>query len=396
MGNYDALVIGGGLVGCATAHYLTQAGLSVALIEKGDINQEASGRNAGSLHFQLEHRVIHHARDLGPELQYHVALTRLAIDSWREIESELDTELDLVMDGGLMVAESREEVALLERKARVESDQGLEVELLDGDAARNLAPYLGENVAGALFCPHEGHCNPRLLTPAYAKHASDHGATLFTHCDVERIQRHGQKWRVTSHTADNETVSLEGEVLVNAAGAWATNIGRMVNVHLPIFPIALVMNVTEKVKPLVHHLIQHVGRKLSLKQVGDGNLLIGGGWSARLPQRHGNWLSDGNAQLDIDTLRANLQTAADIAPIIKQLHLLRTWTGTTGITPDQLPIVGEISETPGFYVASGGSGFTYGPTYARLLCELITRGESSFPLTPYSPDRFSHMNMFMG
>lgn len=396
MDSYDALVIGGGLVGCATACYLTRAGLSVALIEKGDINQEASGRNAGSLHFQLEHRLIQHAQHLDSELEHFVALTRLAISSWRQIETELDTELDLAMDGGLMLAETRDQIALLERKARLESDNGLEVELLDGDATRRMAPYLGANVEGALFCPHEGHCNPRLLTPAYARQATDGGAALFPHCDVTKIQRTGHKWHVTSHTSDKETLSLEGDVLVNAAGAWAVNIGRMVNVHLPIFPIAIMMSVTEKVEPIVPHLIQHVGRKLSMKQVGDGNILVGGGWSARLPQKHGNWTADGDARIDVDTLRANLQTAADVAPMIKQLHLLRTWTGTTGITPDQLPIVGEVSRTPGFYVASGGSAFTYGPTYARLLCEQITRGESSFPLTPYSPDRFSHMNMFMG
>lgn len=83
-------------------------------------------------------------------------------------------------------------------------------------------------------------------------------------------------------------------------------------------------------------------------------------------------------------------------PAIESLHLIRTWTGITGITPDQLPILGEISRSPGFYVATGGSGFTYGPSYARLMSELILTGDTSFPLSPYSPDRFSHINMFMG
>ncbi|MEX2489027.1 MAG: FAD-dependent oxidoreductase [Pseudomonadales bacterium] len=399
MSSYDALVIGGGLVGCATANYLAQAGLSVALIEKGNINQEASGRNAGSLHFQIEHRQIHHAQDLDSELQYCVSLAQLAIASWREIETELETNVDLAMDGGLMLAETGEEVSLLEKKAKLESEQGLNVQLMDGDETRRLAPYLGEHIKGALFCPDEGHCNPRLLTPAVARQAEKNGVTLFTRCHVTDIRRANKSWRVTaelnSNNTNHETMSFEGSIIVNAAGAWAVNVGRMANVHLPIFPVALLINVTEKVSPLIHHLIQHVGRKLSMKQVEDGNVLIGGGWSARLPQQRGDWLSD-SAELDINAVRGNLQTATDIAPMIKQLRLLRTWTGTTGVTPDQLPIVGEVSQAPGFYVAAGGSGFTYGPTYARLLCEMITRGEPSFPLTPYSPDRFSHMNMFMG
>jgi sarcosine oxidase subunit beta len=66
---------------------------------------------------------------------------------------------------------------------------------------------------------------------------------------------------------------------------------------------------------------------------------------------------------------------------------LRCWTGTTALTNDQLPIIGASKTAPRFFTAVGGSGFTYGPTYARLLSELILQGESSFPLDPYSPDR---------
>lgn len=396
MNRYDALIIGGGLVGCATAWHLSQAGLSVALVERGQINEGASGRNAGSLHFQLEHRLVQHAQDLGAELEHYVALTRHAINDWRNIETELDSKLDLVMNGGLMLAESDQEVALLARKAKLESEQGLEVKLLDGDQARRLAPYLSDRVSAALLCPDEGHCNPRLLTPAYANKAAAAGADLFTGCKLLGLQRSQGKWQASCYDSIEGTVNIESEIVVNAAGAWAVDVGRMANLHLPIFPVALIMNVTERAPQLIKHLIQHVGRKLSMKQVEDGNLLIGGGWSARLAQQRGDWLPEDRAAVDAATLRDNLQTAAEVVPAVKQLHLLRTWTGTTGITPDQLPIIGEVSHTPGFYIAAGGSGFTYGPTYARLLCEQITRGEPSFPLAPYSPNRFSHMNMFMG
>lgn len=392
---HDALVIGGGLAGCATACYLSQAGLRVALLERGEINQGASGQNAGSLHFQLEHRLIHHADALGGELEHYVALTRVAIEHWRGIEAELGRELELVMHGGLMLAESDADLALLERKARIESQQGLDVRLLDGKQARAMAPYLSERVRGALHCPDEGHCNPRLLTPAFARKAATHGAEIVTRCAVTGIQRMHDGWQVEASDERGHPLRFRGNILVNAAGAWAMEIGRLANLHLPVFPVGLLMNVTEKAPPFIHHLIQHVGRKLSMKQVDDGNVLIGGGWSARLPQRAGQW-THGRPSVSIDNLRGNLRTAAGVAPAIESLQVIRSWTGTTGITPDQLPLVGAVSRAPGFYVAAGGSGFTYGPTYARLLSELITRGEPSFPLDPYSPDRFAHMNMFMG
>ena len=78
-----------------------------------------------------------------------------------------------------------------------------------------------------------------------------------------------------------------------------------------------------------------------------------------------------------------------------ELHLLRSWTGITGITSDQMPLLGEVPEAPGFYVAAGGAAFTHGPTYARLISELILDGRPSSAIDLYSPARFSHVNNFM-
>jgi glycine/D-amino acid oxidase-like deaminating enzyme len=393
----DAVIIGGGLAGCATATYLAQGGASVVLLEQKRLNAGASGQNAGSLHFQLEHRLIQHADALGEQLDFYVALARRAIDDWRRLPQELGEDIELAMHGGLMVAESAEQVTKLEKKAAIEARQGLEVQLLDGDAARRLAPYLGPTVQAALLCPDEGHCNPRLLTGAYARAALAAGAQLHSDTAVTALRRVGGDWRVSTKRAGSEqTQEWQAQHVINTAGAWAAAVGRLANIHLPVFPVALTMSVTEKLPPVLHHLIQHIGRKLSMKQVEDGNLLIGGGWSARLAQRGGEWHPDLAASVDLQALRGNLATAAEVVPAVAPLSLLRTWTGTTGITPDQLPIIGEVGAAPGFYVATGGSGFTYGPTYARLLAEKILTGDSSLPLTPYSPDRFGHMNMFMG
>jgi glycine/D-amino acid oxidase-like deaminating enzyme len=393
----DAVIIGGGLAGCATATYLARGGASVVLLERKRLNAGASGQNAGSLHFQLEHRLIEHADALGEQLDFYVALARRAIDDWRGLPEELGEDIELAMHGGLMVAETSEQVAKLEKKAAIEARQGLDVQLLDGDAARRLAPYLGRTIQAALLCPDEGHCNPRRLTGAYARAAVAAGAQLHSDTTVTALQRSGGHWQVSATGPDGaHTRTWQAQQVINTAGAWAAAIGRLANIHLPVFPVALTMSVTEKLPPVLHHLIQHIGRKLSMKQVEDGNLLIGGGWSARLAQRGGAWSPDLAASVDMQALRGNLATAAEVVPAVAPLSLLRTWTGTTGITPDQLPIIGEVGAAPGFYVATGGSGFTYGPTYARLLAEKILTGDSSLPLAPYSPDRFGHMNMFMG
>ena len=396
MPHYDVVVIGAGLTGVATAFYLARGGASVLVLERQQINRGASGQNAGSLHFQLEHRLIEHADDLDEELSFYAALARLAIADWRALEADFGAGIELEMTGGLMLAESAAQMNKLERKASIESAQGLEVTLLDRAGVLAKAPYLSDSITGALYCPDEGHCNPRLLSHAFARKAEAAGASFQMQTEVKSLNRKGDRWSVTANNAESGVQTLTADALVNAAGAWSADVARMANLHLPVFPVGLIISVTEKAPAIMNHLIQHVGRKLSLKQVDDGNLLIGGGWSARLPQQQGQWQSDYRAVLDIAELQNNLVTACSVMPLIADLHVLRSWTGTTGITPDQLPIIGDIAQAPRFYVAAGGSGFTYGPTYAKLLAELILRGETSFPIAAYSPNRFGHMNMFMG
>lgn len=398
MTDYDIAVIGGGLIGCASAYYLSQSGARVVVLERGQLNQGASGQNAGSLHFQLEHRLIQNLDLNVRELEYHVGLARIAIKQWQEIDNELETCTELKMNGGLMVAENLAETKLLERKLKIEQSQGLAVELLDGVAARNLAPYLSKRVQAALFCVNEGHCNPRLLTPAFARKAMEFGASILTNTTVGAVRHVDKQWQlsISEWARTREKDQIRCEVVLNAAGAWAEEIAVMANLHLPLFPVGLTMNATEKTEPQIPHLIQHVGRKLSLKQTDDGNLLIGGGWGARLRQNAGHWSSSGSPDISLDSVLGNLRTAVDAVPMIRSLRLLRTWTGTTVITPDQLPILGEIPQAHGFFVAAGGAGFTYGPSYARLVSEQILTGTSSYPLAPFSPARFSALNAFVG
>jgi sarcosine oxidase, subunit beta len=390
----DVAIIGGGLTGCASAYYLRKAGASVVLLEEGELNGGASGRNAGSLHFQLEHRHVAHEERLAKSLEHLVQLSRVAIDQWRGLENELGEDLELAMHGGLMVAETDSEIAQLQRKAVVEAKHGLHTQLLDGDEVRRLAPYLSEHVRAASLCRDEGHCNPRLVTPAFARRCADLGATLLTRTHVRSLNRDGEGWRIeSSESGGAAREPLLANAVLDAGGAWAGEIAAMAGFHLPIFPVGLLMNVTEKVGPCIDHLIQHVGRRISMKQTHDGNIMIGGGWSVRM-RRDAASLRYAPGTPDLETVRGNLRIACELAPMIEDAHLVRTWSGITGVTSDQLPIIGEIGRSR-FFVAGGGSGFTFGPTYARLISELIVTGKADASLEPYAPARFDHINMFM-
>ncbi len=386
MSRIDVLVVGGGLVGCATAYHLAAAGAAVLLVEQHELNGKASGQNAGSLHFQLEHRLVEQSDALAEHFAVTIPLNKVAIEEWAGLEGRLDTGLDLVMEGGLMVAETADEVRKLERKFRLEQQSGLPISLLDGDQARALAPALSERVIAAAFCPREGQANPRLVTLAFAGAARRCGANLRTGTSLVAASRRSTGgFAVKLADSSGGAESLVADVMLNAGGAWAGEIAAVSGLGLPVSALGLTMNVTNRTGRLLGHLIQHIGRRLSMKQVKDGNLLIGGGWPSRLVAKTGAR----RAELIPASVLGNLRIAGEIIPAVKSLALLRSWTGIVTETPDELPILGEVRSCPGYFVATGGAGFTLGPTFGRLMSELILTGRTSQSIAPYSPDRFA-------
>ena len=391
MDKADVLVVGGGLIGCAAAWRLAAAGASVILVEAGDIGMGASGQNAGSLHFQIERRFLENGEALAEHAARTVALSRIAIDDWRGLEAALGADLHVVMDGGLMVAETPEQVATLERKITRETAEGLRMELLDGDAARRIAPYLSPSILAAGYSPDEGHADSRAITPAFAAAAERAGADI-----RKRTRLHTLKRVTGGFHASGDNLSIRADKVLVACGAWTPHVCAMANLHVPLYPVALLMNATERTAPFMPQLVQHVGRRLSMKQTQAGNLLIGGGWPSRLARSaDGNFDLSLRAEMIEDSLAGNLRAAIDTVPTVGSLNLIRSWTGVTAISADQLPIVGEVPRMPGFWIAGGGSAFTLGPSFARLVAQAIG-GTPAAELDFVSPARFEHLNSFMG
>jgi glycine/D-amino acid oxidase-like deaminating enzyme len=395
MTRYDVTVLGGGLVGCAAAYYLARAGARVLLVEQGDINREASGRNAGSLHFQLEYRLIRYGEQQAAQFAQIIPLSLVAIRDWQELEAELHADLEVEMHGGLICAESAADVAMLEQRQALQEKMGLGSKLLSAGEVRRIAPYLADSVIAAGYFEHEGHANPRLVAPAFARSAAGSGAEIRCSTRVTAVERDGAQWQVTLTDRAGAVTEVGCRAVLNAAGTWAAEIAAMVHLHLPIYAVPLTMNVIERAPPLIPHLVQHASKRLTLKQVAAGNFLVGGGWPSRLARSGSAMSIERRAEPVIGNAIQNLSLATQLVPALGRLHLLRSWTGVTGVTADQMPLLGEVPEAPGFYVAAGGAAFTHGPTYARLISELIVAGKPSVAIDLYSPARFSHINNFM-
>jgi glycine/D-amino acid oxidase-like deaminating enzyme len=176
-----------------------------------------------------------------------------------------------------------------------------------------------------------------------------------------------------------------GAVLI-AAGAWSREILAPLGATVPLTPVGLQMMVTQRTGPLITHLVQHMGRRLSIKQVEAGNILIGGGWPSRLSG--GDLGAKPDAELQELSLAGSSAVAAHVVPAISALSVIRSWSGVACVAPDHLPVLGAIDSLPGVFIAAGGASFTLGPTYARLISELISTGSTSMPIGLYSAERF--------
>ncbi|PXW74439.1 glycine/D-amino acid oxidase-like deaminating enzyme [Blastomonas natatoria] len=396
MNAVDVLIVGGGLTGCATAWHLAERGARVLLIEAGELNGGASGQNAGSLHFQIERRFLENGPALADQASRVLALNRLAIEDWRILDQQFGPAMEIVMHGGLMVAHSDAEVALLERKAAREAEFGVPTELLDATGVAKIAPYLSPDIRAAAWLADEGHANPRTITRLLAARAIESGATVRSRTRLADVSRSARGFHLTLESGEaREQIRADRVLLATGAATMAT--GVLFNLHLPVFPAGLTMTATERTAPMIGHLVQHVGRRLSMKQTESGNILIGGGWASKLQRGATSFDLSCPATIDPDALQANLRAAADTVPGVAALNIIRSWTGIVALTADQLPLVGAVSRAPGLYVAAGGSGFTLGPTFARLLAaEMAGERDGDSGLALFSPDRFDHLNGFMG
>jgi len=381
--NTDVVIVGGGLAGCSLAYYLAQHGIESVLLERGELNREASGTNAGSFHFQIAlHQLTAMETDnIRDRLLTEVRLHAEAAEVWSTLERELDGPLEIHTTGGLMVAETAEELQLLRDKLLIEQEAGLDMQVLTGRELRDFAPYLADDLLGASYCAQEGHANPSLAAPLFALRAVGAGAVVRTHAEVTSlaVDQDGGTGRFTVTTTAG---TIRASRLVNAAGAWAAALATQLGLQLPIRAEGLHLNVTEPREHMLGPMVQHIGRRLTLKQSETGTFIIGGGWPARpepAPLRHSTiW----------ESLAGNTAIAMRVVPLLADVRVVRTWSGVMAFTHDLQPMVGESARVPGYHSLMSTTGFTLSPLMARLLAESMATGRTTLPPT-YDVDRVS-------
>jgi glycine/D-amino acid oxidase-like deaminating enzyme len=369
------LVVGGGIVGTALGGFLAKEGLDVAVVDAGSVG--GSTTNAGSLHVQMQSVLFRRFPERIPQVEKSLHLYKLGVAFWHAFQEELGADCEVKMSGGLMIAENQHELGILEKKAKRESELGLDVAILSRAELDRIAPYLGPAVIGAEFCVHEGKVNPLLANAATERWASENGVVQLRNEPVLRLEKARQGFRATT----GKGTIMCGRVVL-AAGYGSRPLAAQFGYNLPASSDPLHMNITEGTAPLILHLVQHADRPITLKQLSSGQAVIGGGWPAELrePGRI--------AMTKLSSMIGNLSLAQHIIPQLATLRVMRTWAGVnTGI--DGCGVVGPIGHTPGLYFAIPGyAGYTLGPITARLTADCILGRSPGANISMYSPARF--------
>ncbi|MBZ9938851.1 FAD-dependent oxidoreductase [Mesorhizobium sp. BR1-1-16] len=356
----DLLVIGAGIIGVSTALYAARGGMDTVVIDAGPANSQASGGNAGSLHVQLLSWDFGQKAMAGgnPALQT-LPLQRDAVLLWKALEAELGADFEITTTGGLMVAENHHQTDFLRRKVEAERSVGIDVEVIGRADLARIAPQISERMVVASHCPLEGKINPLKATPALVAEAKRCGARFSHGHAVKSISRDGARFTVTTGAA---TISARRVVI--AAGGWSRHVGALAGVALPIRGAPLQMLVTEPTRPILGQLVAHADRHLTMKQAANGNLIIGGAWTA------GTDSSTGFARVLRESIEGNLWVAARTVPALAGLNLLRSW-AAMNVNIDGAPLMGEIPGAPGLYIAATANGYTLGPLVGRMTAEMV-------------------------
>jgi glycine oxidase len=361
------IVVGGGIVGCATAYELAKAGCAVTLLERATPGAEASGAAAGML------------APLGEASG--TAFRELAVESWklypdvaRELRERTGIDVEHVTRGTIYPLYTAADVREAEARTRWARDREFVVEAWDAAELRMREPALSPRVAGAMFVPADHWVNNQRLVVAYAQAAVAAGVALITGASVSRvIVEDGHARGVLA-----EGERYEADAVLLAAGAWTAALVASFGGRLPVEPRRGQMIALAHVPPVVSHCIH--GEEAYLVPRPSGELLIGA-----TVERVG--FRRAVTALGVAGL---LAAAMDLVPALASLPISRTWYGFRPWAPDNRPILGPWPGIDGLWIATAHfrNGILLAPITAQLMTCWITRGRPSLDVADFLPERF--------
>ncbi|WP_312202760.1 NAD(P)/FAD-dependent oxidoreductase [Anaerospora hongkongensis] len=372
----DVVVIGGGVIGCATAYNLAKAGAGkVVVLEKDYLASGATGRCGAGMRMQW-----------GTETN--CLLARESVNMLSQLPQLLDVDVDIefTQNGYLLLAYTPKMVEQFKKNLELQNSLAIPSRWVTPEQCLDIVPLLNtEGLLGATYCAQDGHCNPFKVTEAYARAAKNLGVEFYTATEVRAITTEGS--RITAvHTSQG---TIYTDTIVNAAGGYAKAVGRMAGIELPIYPERHEILVTEPVEPTVGPMVMSFYHNIYCQQSPHGSFIMGLG--------HPDEPEGYNIKSSWQFLEEMAAKLVSIMPQLGELNVIRQWAGLYDMCPDRTPILGSSPEVSRFFTAAGfsGHGFMISPVTGQLMAEMVLGKPTLFPVGMFDAGRFERGELFV-
>lgn len=369
--SYDAVIIGGGVHGLATAYYLAaDHGITnVAVLEKDYIGSGGSGRNTAILRSNY----------LTPE---GVRFYDRSVKLYERLAAELDFNVMFSQRGHLTLAHNDSSLRTMRWRAEVNKVEGIDSEVIGPAEIKKLVPYLDVSsaprypVLGALYHPPGGIIRHDAVVWGYARAADGLGVHIHPGTEVTGIDVTGGK--VTGVRTNQGDISTP--IVLNATAGWCSLIADMAGVRLPVRTSPLQAAVTEPVKPFLGTVVVSGTLHVYVSQTDRGELVFGASVDP---------FTSYSTRGSLEFIEALAGHVLQLMPALSKVRLLRQWAGLCDMTPDFSPIMG-LTPVEGFLtdVGWGTYGFKAGPVAGEAMAGCIATGRPPEIIRAFGLERF--------
>lgn len=370
----QTVIVGGGIIGLASAYYLSQRGVDVTLLEKGSLGSGSTDRANGGIRAHFSSPVSS-------------KLSQRSIEVWESFEEEFGTDIEYRRPGYLFMAREEETAERFRENVDKQAELGVESEFVSPERAGELCPELNaDRFIGGAYSPNDGVSDPHLGLQGFSIAANEAGSDIRTGVTVTDVTLDGNGAVTGVETSEG---TVEADFVVNAAGPWAPQIAEMVGLDVPVTPKRRKLVIVDPETPVPEDtpFTIDADRSVHFRPEREGNVVAGGHFadtdSAQDPD-------DFDERVPLEWSAQVVEAAADTAGYFgPSSEIRRAWAGLYAVTPDHHPIIEETR--PGFVNAIGfsGHGFMQSPATGQLVAEIVADGEAtSVDISSLTADRF--------
>lgn len=369
----DVIIVGGGIVGCATAYYLAKAGVRDVIVLEADksIGHGGSSRNGGG--------VRQSGRDVR-ELSY----AMYAVEHmWPTLSEELGVDMEYCKKGNLRLGKTEAHMKKLQSLADNANALGLDMRIVDGKEVQEICPYLSEDIIGASWCPTDGHANPLTTTLAYYKRAVEMGVRFFTEAKVLKLCKiKGKARKVVLESGE----VFEAETIIVAAGYESRYISRTVGIDVPMSRYFEEALVTEMQPHMFDIMLGTAAGDFYGHQSRHGSFVFGS--ESGLEEETD--MKPTELRTSALTLSAGCRAVIGYIPKLKDAKIVRSWGGWLDMCHDGVPVISKVDEVPGLILACGftGHGFGTAPAVGLMLSQMAMGEKTVVDISALRYDRF--------